>query len=109
MELLKFFKVKNLIQIYTKTHQIAPFLKIFSGGGGMPPNPPNKAHGFAMHSMSLCDMQISKSPKKFLGPPLPNPGDAPDWYPLLINKLFMFFITQYMQQYSHSKSDVQYH
>ena len=40
---LKFFEVKNLIQIYTKTHQIAPFLKIFSGG--MPPNPPNKAHG----------------------------------------------------------------
>ena len=43
----------------------------------MPPNPPNKAHGFAMRSMSLRDMQISKSPKKILGPPLPNPGDAP--------------------------------
>ena len=45
----------------------------------MPPNPPSTAHGFAMHSMSLCDMQISKSEKnKFLPPPLPNPGDAPD-------------------------------
>ena len=43
----------------------------------MPPNPPTKAHGFAMRSMSLCDMQISKSEKKILGPPLPNPGDAP--------------------------------
>ena len=44
----------------------------------MPPNPPNKAHGFAMRSMSLRDMQISKSEKKdFLAPPLPNPGDAP--------------------------------
>ena len=44
----------------------------------MPPNPPNKAHGFAMRSMSLCDMQISKSEKKILGPPpLSNPGDAP--------------------------------
>ena len=32
MVLLKFFKVKNLIQIYTKTHQIATFIKIFSGG-----------------------------------------------------------------------------
>ena len=31
---LKFFQVKNLFQIYTKTHKIAQFLKIFSGGGG---------------------------------------------------------------------------
>jgi len=23
----------------TKTHQIAPFIKKFSGGGGMPPDP----------------------------------------------------------------------
>ena len=35
----------------------------------MPPNPPSKAHGFAMRSMSLCDMQFSKSEKKILGPP----------------------------------------
>ena len=44
----------------------------------MPPNPPNKPHGFAMRSMSLRDMQISKSQKKILGTALPNPGDAPD-------------------------------
>ena len=45
----------------------------------MPPNPPNNAHGFAMRSMSLRDMQSSKSEQKiFLAPPpLPNPGDAP--------------------------------
>ena len=44
----------------------------------MPPNPPSKAHGFAMRSMSLRDMQISKSGKKnSWPPPLPNPGDAP--------------------------------
>ena len=44
----------------------------------MPPNPPSNAHGFAMRSMSLRDMQSSKSEqKKFLAPPLPNPGDAP--------------------------------
>ena len=74
---MKFFIVKNLIQIYTKTHQNAPFIKNFSGGG-MPPNPPSKAHGFAMRSMLLRDMQISKSQKKILAPPpLPNPGDAP--------------------------------
>ena len=60
MVLLKFFKVKNLIQIYTKTHQIAPFLKIFSGG--MPPNPASKAHGFA-----TCKFPNLK--KKFLPPP----------------------------------------
>ena len=43
----------------------------------MPPNTPSNAHGFAMRSMSLRDMQITKSEKKILGPPLPNPGDAP--------------------------------
>ena len=37
-----------------------------------------KMHGFAMRSMSLRDMQIPKSEKKILSPPLPNPGDAPE-------------------------------
>ena len=36
---------QNLIKIHPKTHQIAPFKKIFSGS--MPPNPPSNAHGFA--------------------------------------------------------------
>ena len=62
-------------------HQNAPNctnFKYLFGGGGMPPNPPSKAHGFAMRSMSLRDMQISKSQKNsWLPPPLPNPGDAP--------------------------------
>ena len=49
----------------------------------MPPNPLSKAHGFAMRSMSLRDMQISKSEKNIFGPPLPNPGYAPDMYILL--------------------------
>ena len=45
----------------------------------MPPNPPSNAHGFAMRSMSLRDMQITESEKKkFFAPPLPNPGNAPD-------------------------------
>ena len=43
----------------------------------MPPNPPSNAHGFAMRSMSLRDMQIPKSEKKYYCPPLSNPGDAP--------------------------------
>ena len=41
----------------------------------MPPNPPRKAHSFAMRSMSLCDMQISKTKKNFWLL-LPNPGYA---------------------------------
>ena len=71
----KFLKTKSDQNV----HQNAPICTIIKNflGGGMPPNPPNKAHGFAMRSMSLCDMQISKSEKKILGPPLPNPGDAP--------------------------------
>ena len=35
----------------------------------MPAKPPSKAHGFDMRSMSLRDMQISKSEKKILAPP----------------------------------------
>ena len=55
--------------------------------GGMPPNPPSKAHGFAMRSMSLRDMQISKSEKKnFLAPP------AKSWRrPWLVN-LYMHLL-----------------
>ena len=53
----------------------------------MPPNPDNNGHGFAMRSMSLCDMQILKSEKKILGPPLPNPGDAPVY--MRINSTFL--------------------
>ena len=63
---------QNIHPKHTKLHH---FKKNFRGG--MPPNPLSKAHGFAMRSMSLRDMQISKSEKKILGPPLPNPGDAP--------------------------------
>ena len=44
----------------TKLHR---FKKI--SRGSMPPNPPNNAHGFPNRK------------KKFLPPPLPNPGDAP--------------------------------
>ena len=37
----------------------------------MPPNPPSKAHGFAMRSMSLRNMQFSKSEKINSWPPPP--------------------------------------
>ena len=43
----------------------------------MPPNPPSKAHGFAIRSMSLCDMQISKSIKKNSWPPPPKSWGRP--------------------------------
>ena len=76
-----FFKTQSDQNI----HQNAPnctILKNFLGGA--PPNPPDKAHGFAMRSMSLCDIQSSKSKKIFLGPPpLPNPGDAPGIIPVI--------------------------
>ena len=53
-------------------HQIAPFQKNFSGGGGVgyAPEPPSKAHGFA-----TCKFPNPK--QKFLAS-LPNPGYAPD-------------------------------
>ena len=40
MNIFTIFFLPNFSKIFSKTHQIAPFLKNFSGG--MPPNPPNK-------------------------------------------------------------------
>ena len=57
----------------------------------MPPNPPSNAHGFAIRSMSLRDMQIPKSEKKILAPPLPNPRDAPDGGPPQVS-FFSYYI-----------------
>ena len=52
-------------------HHNAPNCTIYKNflGGGMPSNPPSKAHGYAMRSMSRRDMQIFKSQKKILAPP----------------------------------------
>ena len=55
----------------TKLHHLKKCL------GGHAPELPSKAHGFAMRSMALCDMQISSSEKKNSCPP-PNPGYAPE-------------------------------
>ena len=71
---------KNKYKIWSKYTLKRTKLHCFKkiSRGGVPPNPPSNAHGFAMRSMSLRDMQIRKSEKKkFLAPPLPNPGDAP--------------------------------
>ena len=54
MVLLKNF-LQNLIKLYTKTHQIAPFKKI---SGGMPPNP-----------LSIATCKLPNLRKKILGPP----------------------------------------
>ena len=43
----------------------------------MPPNPPSNAHGLAMRSMSLRDMQIPKSEKKISWPPPPKSWGRP--------------------------------
>ena len=45
----------------------------------MPPNPPSNAHGFAMRSMLLRDMQIPKSEKKNSWSPPPKSWGRP-WY-----------------------------
>ena len=65
----------------------------------MPPNPPDKAHGFAMRSMSLRDMQISKSEKKILGPPLPNPGDAPGYMRLTLDNSSCFLLQRFKNKH----------
>ena len=45
MVIFAIIQTQNLIQTYTKTHQIAPFKNFFRGS--MPPNPPSKARRFA--------------------------------------------------------------
>ena len=60
----------------TKLHRFKKFSR-----GSMPPNPPSNAHGFAMRSMSLRDMQIPKSEKKISWPPPPKSWERPCiWY-----------------------------
>ena len=62
MAILKKFYRQNLIQIYTKTHQIAPFKK--NSRGSIPP-PPYK-----------CETTSKFHNLKKNCPPLPNPGYA---------------------------------
>ena len=65
MVLFEIFLGQNLIQMYTKTHQIAQLKKM--SRGSMPPNPTSK--------FVTCKFPNVK--KKILPPPLPNPGDSP--------------------------------
>ena len=60
-------------------HQNAPNCTIYKNflGGGHAPEPPSIAYGFAMRSMSLRDMQISKSQKKNFCPPPPKSWGRP--------------------------------
>ena len=60
----------------------------------MPPNPPSKAHGFAMRSMSLCDMQISKSEKKILAPPPAKSWGRPWFNRILVSDVTFTVVTQ---------------
>ena len=96
---MNFFKVKNLIQICTKTHQIAPFIKIFSGG--MPPNPPSKAHGEPCAACRFATCKFPNLKKKILGPPLPNPGDAPVIAINIVQRYTHYTTTRGVLQYMH--------
>ena len=67
-------------------HQNAPNCTIFKNFSrrSMPPNLPSKAHGFAMRSMSLRGMQISKSQKHNSWPPPSQILGTPLYYVLII-------------------------
>ena len=63
---LRGFFTMKVVKIALKTHEIAPFIKIFLGGG-MPPNPPSKGSLLATCRFAAC---ISKIPEILkLGPP----------------------------------------
>ena len=80
-------KDKILSKYTLKRTKLHRFKKI--SRGSMPPNPPSNAHGFAMRSMSLRDMQIPKSEKKFLAPPPPKSWGRPCiWLLFLVENIF---------------------
>ena len=56
----------------------------------MPPNPPSNAHGFAMRSMSLRDMQIPKSEKKISWPPPPPKSWGRPCNKLIVHRIGMY-------------------
>ena len=67
----------NIHQKRTKLHHFKKFSR-----GGMPPNPPSKGRNHNRRSTckgscSVLHANFKISKKKFLGPPLPNPGYAP--------------------------------
>ena len=69
----------------------------------MPPNPPSKAHGFTIRSMSLRDMQISNSgKKKFLPPPCQILGTSLNVHHYNIAVLMMMDATMRTYYYWHN-------
>ena len=69
MVLFEIFKVKNLIQIYTKTHQIALFLKNFLGGA-CPQTPLAKRMASPYAACRFATCKFPNLEKKFWPPPL---------------------------------------
>ena len=78
MEIFKFFQRQNMIQIYTKTHQIAPFKKI-SRGGDMLTNPPTKR----MANFPFATYKFQNLKKYLLAPPAKSWGRPWERQPLL--------------------------
>ena len=67
----------KVVKIALKTHEIAPFFKIFLGGA-CPQTPLAKARSFAARDMPLRGMYIQNSRNLKVGPPpLRNPAYAP--------------------------------
>ena len=75
MVLFEIFKVKNLIQIYTKMHQIAPFLKNSRGACPRTLLAKRMASPCAARRLATCKFPNLK--KKFLDPPPPKSWGHP--------------------------------
>ena len=61
------------MKVYSKTHQIAPFKKIFSEKHASEPS--KQTFGYATRRKPLHSMQLAQPPQK-VGPPLANPAYA---------------------------------
>ena len=67
MNIFTIFFLQNFSKIFSKTHQIVSFLKIFSGEHA--PEPPYQTRGFATRCMARSAMQIPPLLQKYFEPP----------------------------------------
>ena len=79
-------------------HQNAPNCIIYKKvlGGACPQTPLAKRMASPCAACRFATCKFPNLKKKFLAPPLPNPGDAPDMYLLTINVRITMTISLYL-------------
>ena len=69
MNIFTIFSLQNLSKIFSKTHQIAPFFKVFSGEHA--PEPPGKRVALPRAAWREAPCKYTHFSKKYFEPPPP--------------------------------------